>query len=246
MKISNIKTSNKLVENTNIVGKASCVINDTVAVNNINIRKSSNTGELYIQMPQMKNAVTGNYQDIAFPITKDGRNMINNNIIEHFIKPEAPNVEQGSCNGNITFSMYNTNESPVVSRGSLSIDDEFVVKDIRIINSKNNNLFVALPSGYNKSTKQNYTLVSPANKEAYKHIVDKALKAHQQNLHQAQSFKFKEVTGDEINLISQNTSVKFDVLDMKNQPGSYIIRFNSADQSKINAVLQTAVQQTKR
>lgn len=76
-----------------------------------------------------------------------------------------------------------------------------------------------MPSGYNKSTKQNYTLVSPANKEAYKHIVDKALKAHQQNLHQAQSFKFKEVTGDEINLISQNTSVKFDVLDMKINQG---------------------------
>lgn len=50
MTISNIKTTEKAIENTNIVGNASYIINNTLAVNNITIRKNNNTNEFYVQI----------------------------------------------------------------------------------------------------------------------------------------------------------------------------------------------------
>lgn len=252
MIINNIKTVEKAVENTNIVGNASCVINNTVAINNITIHKNSNTNELYVQMPQMKNARTGNCQDIVFPLDKEGRNYINNAIINQFFSKGNDNKTSiGQCSDNINCQLYNTNgNSSIVANGSITIDNELAVKGVKVVKSSNGNLFVALPSSYNKNTNKSYSIVAPASKDAYKKISNEALSTYKQSIENKQEnakatppaekeivfFSYKELTAEQIKKISTTTNVKFDCSDMQ-ENGNYIIRFNSNDKVVIDNAL---------
>ncbi|MEE1075640.1 MAG: septation protein SpoVG family protein, partial [Acutalibacteraceae bacterium] len=157
MVINNIKTSENKVENTNIIGKASCVVNGTVLVNDITIRLSKDN-KPYIQMPQMKNAKTGNYQDVAFPMTSEGRQELNNTIIQAFNNPQQA-VENSivPCSKNIDMQLINqkqdgSNKSNVVSRGTMVIDGEFAVKNVSVVINKQGEPFLSLPSSYSKKT----------------------------------------------------------------------------------------------
>lgn len=254
MIINNIKTTEKAVENTNIVGNASCIINNTVAVNNITIRKNSNTNEFYVQMPQMKNTKTGNYQDIVFPLNKECRDYLNSAIINHFFNNGNDNKKNiGQCSDNISCQLYNNtnSNSSIVANGSITIDNELVVKGVKVVKSNDDKLFVALPSSYNKNTNKSYSIVSPASKEAYGKISNKALSTYKQSVENKQEnvkvappaekeqafFSYKELTAEQMKRLSTTTTIKFDCSDMQKN-GNYIIRFNSNDKVVIDNALE--------
>lgn len=257
MIISNIKTTEKAIQNTNIVGNASCIINNTIAVNNITIRKNSTTNELYLQMPQMKNAKTGNYQDIVFPLNKECRDYLNSAIINQFFN-NGKDVNQsiGKCSNDIICQLYNNTNSntSVVANGSITIDNEWVVKGVKVVKSNDNKLFVALPSSYNKNTNKSYSIVSPASKEAYEKISSKALSEYQ-SINNTQSntkvappaekenavFSYKELTTAQIEKLSKSTNVKFDCSPVQKN-GNYIIRFSSNDKAIVENTIKTNTQ----
>lgn len=66
---------------TKTVAFASVTINDMVAINGIQIIDGKNG--LFPQMPQTKDA-SGEYRDIAFPVTKDLRLQLNTAIMDAF------------------------------------------------------------------------------------------------------------------------------------------------------------------
>lgn len=257
MIISNIKTTEKTVQNTNIVGNASCIINNTIAVNNITIRKNSTTNELYLQMPQMKNAKTGNYQDVVFPLNKECRDYLNNAVINQFFNNgKGVNQSIDNCSNDIICQLYNNTNSntSVVANGSITIDNEWVVKGVKIVTSNDNKLFVALPSSYNKNTKKSYSIVSPASKEAYEKISSKALFEYQ-SINNTQSntkvtppaekenivFSYKELTTTQIEKLSTSTSVKFDCSPVQKN-GNYIVRFSSNDKAIVDNAIKATTQ----
>lgn len=250
MQITNVKISTKEIPNTNIIGQASCVVNGTIAVNSITIRKT-NDGQLYVQMPQMKNTKTDKYQDIAFPLTADGRKQINEVILNHFnnkdISQQKTNAE---CSSNIQVSLFNTNSnneatSSLLARGSMSIDNEFVIKNVKVVVSKNGEPFMALPSSYNKSTKKSYSIIAPATKEAYKLLSNATLSAYKNNLLSTESYHFIELSEEQIEILSRNTDIKFDCGNI-NESGNCIVRINSADRAKAENALNLSVATQKK
>lgn len=220
MNITNIKTKKHEVEGTNIVGHASAVINGTIAVNNMAIRQNMQSGQIYLQMPQMKNAKTGNYSDVAFPVTAEARAELTDKILQMFSNTteNTTSVDNAQaptqCSDNIDVKMYNIKQSsnsnsPVLARGSVTIDDMFAIKGIQIIANKNGEPFVAYPSRYNKDTNKSFSIIAPASKAAYEAIAEKALAAYQSNIKAAESFGYVKITGDELEKIAA-TDIKIE------------------------------------
>lgn len=81
MKITSIKINK--YENKNTKGFASVTFDDLLCVTGITIIEGKNG--LFVSMPQAKNK-DGEYHDIVFPITKEGRKAINDKIIEEYKK----------------------------------------------------------------------------------------------------------------------------------------------------------------
>ena len=62
---------------------ASISINDVIAIRGLRVVEGSNG--LFVSMPQSKNG-SGEYQDIAFPLTVDLRNDISKSVLDEFLK----------------------------------------------------------------------------------------------------------------------------------------------------------------
>lgn len=241
MIVSNVRITEKAIANTNIIGTASCVINGTVAVSGISIRLSRDNKQ-YIQMPQMKNAKTGNYQDVAFPLTSEGRKEINEVILQAFNNPShIANNSKIPCSNDIDMQLINQkNDSnkpgTTVSRGTMVIDDEFAVKNVCVVVDNNGELFTSLPSSYNSKTNKSYPVISPASKDVYTFINKEAINTYTANANNNIQYSYKEVTEKQIEKLSKSTSVKFDCSSIGDN-GNYIIRFNKKDENTVNQTL---------
>lgn len=247
MIISNVKTTEKAVPNTNIIGTASCMINGTVSVNGITIRLSKDNKQ-YIQMPQMKNVNTGNYQDIAFPLTSEGRQELNNVILQAYNNPNhIANNSRISCSDNIDMQLINQkndNNKPgtTVSRGTIVIDDEFAVKNVCVVINNNGEPFTSLPSSYNSKTGKSYPIISPASKDVYAVINKAAIDTYVANANNIQ-YEYKEVTEPQIEKLSKGSSVKFECASFKD--GSFIIRYDKNDSNIVNQTLSNTATQKR-
>lgn len=248
MVINNIKTIHNKIENTNIIGKASCVVNGTVLVNDITIRLSKDE-KPYIQMPQMKNAKTGNYQDVAFPMTSEGRQELNNTIIQAFNNPQQA-VENSivPCSKNIDMQLINqkqdgSNKSNVVSRGTMVIDGEFAVKNVSVVINKQGEPFLSLPSSYSKKTNKSYSIISPVSKDVYATINKLAVDTYIANDNKNIQYEYKEVTESQIEKLSTESSIKFDCASFED--GSFIIRYDKNDSNVVNQTLNNIATQKR-
>lgn len=251
MKVTNVKASQKEVPGTGIIGYASCVINDTIAVNSITIRQSKSSGQAFMEMPQQKNAKTGNYQDVAFPITKDDRATISDVVLNKFYNPDSnQNNEKSESKADIDVQLYNVKsnkdaKSSVLARGSITIDNEFVIKGVKVVLNKEGKPFVSLPSSYNAASNESYSIIAPASKSAYTKISSAVLGAYQQNLKSAEKYLYAELTEKQIAALSSTTDIKFDIGKIQ-LDGSGVVRINSADKAKFEQVLGFTNQSQQR
>ncbi len=237
MEITSIKTTNREVAGTNIIGQASCIIDNAVAVNSILIRRANN-GQAYVQMPQQKNAKTEKYQDVAFPITTDGRTTISDEILKHFHNPDTPQNTESNKPCQIDVQLFNvqSDKSSVLARGSITVNNEFVVKGVKVVQNKDGIPFVSLPSSYNPNTKKSYSLISPANKNAYVRISDVVISAYNQNKQSAEEYVYENLTEQQLSKLSNTTDIKFDIGKVQ-EDGSAIVRINGADKPKLEQIL---------
>jgi stage V sporulation protein G len=61
---------------------ASCLVSNAVMITGIRVVEGRNG--LFISMPQKKNARTGDYSDIAFPISKEMREELSRSVLDEF------------------------------------------------------------------------------------------------------------------------------------------------------------------
>jgi len=73
----------KINTNNRIVALATIVINNSIAINDIKVLEGDNG--LFIGMPSRK-MKSGEYRDIAYPINKEIRQLIQNAITEEYNK----------------------------------------------------------------------------------------------------------------------------------------------------------------
>jgi|GEM_PF-4297508 len=241
MEITNIKAVQREVPGTNIIGNASCVINNTVAVNNITIRQSKNR-QIYMEMPQQKNAKTGNYQDVAFPLNKEARAAISDAVLSEFYKSNSQQHNKSTDSiSDIEVQLYNVKSNKdtkpsVLAQGSITLDNEFVIKGVKVVLSKEGKQFISLPSSYNSATNKRYSIIAPASKEAYTKISNAVLGAYRENLKIAEEYLYAELTGEQIASLSSKTNIKFDIGKVQSD-GSSIVRINKVDKAKFEQAL---------
>lgn len=79
-------------ENSNIIGLASIVLNDSFAVSNVSVVEGKNG--MFVAMPSYK--AGSKYRDVCFPITKEFREKINNAVLKTYqqAKEQAMQEEQ--------------------------------------------------------------------------------------------------------------------------------------------------------
>lgn len=81
MKISEIRITK--YENNNTLGFASVTFDNLLCVTGITILKKKDSDEKFISFPQNKNK-NGEYHDIVFPITKEGRKAITEKVLKAY------------------------------------------------------------------------------------------------------------------------------------------------------------------
>lgn len=88
MKITSVNVRVTDKENSRMKGIASILVEDCFAIHDIRIIEGDN--DLFIAMPSRKTA-TGEYRDIAHPITPECREMITKAVLDAYnleLKPE--------------------------------------------------------------------------------------------------------------------------------------------------------------
>ena len=90
MKITSVTVRKFEKENSRMKGIASVLLDECFAIHDIRVIEGDNN--LFIAMPSRKTA-TGEYRDIAHPITQEARKMFEDAILEEFNKEEAPAPE---------------------------------------------------------------------------------------------------------------------------------------------------------
>ena len=78
-----VRTYPILEPKNNVMANASVTINDLIAINGIRVVEGSNG--LFATMPQTKDS-KGNYRDVAFPVTKELRQQLNEAIVNQYAK----------------------------------------------------------------------------------------------------------------------------------------------------------------
>jgi stage V sporulation protein G len=61
---------------------ASCLVSNAIMITGIRIVEGKNG--LFVSMPQKKNSKTGDYSDVAFPVSKEMREELSRSILEEF------------------------------------------------------------------------------------------------------------------------------------------------------------------
>jgi stage V sporulation protein G len=72
---------------------ASCLVSNAVMITGIRVVEGKNG--LFISMPQKKNAKTGDFSDIAFPISKEMREELSRSVLDEFERT-ANSLETGA------------------------------------------------------------------------------------------------------------------------------------------------------
>lgn len=85
MKVTDIQIRKVEKENSKLVGVATIVLNESIAIHDIKIINGEKG--LFIAMPNRKSA-DGKYRDVVHPINQETRTMFEEAIIEEYNKSE--------------------------------------------------------------------------------------------------------------------------------------------------------------
>jgi stage V sporulation protein G len=97
------------------VAFASVTINDMIAINGIQVIDGKNG--LFAQMPQTKDA-KGEYRDIAFPVTKELRQMLNDTVLTKYAEEKSKvSVKDTIKDGQAAAKEKPAKEAPAASKG---------------------------------------------------------------------------------------------------------------------------------
>ncbi len=167
---------------------ASITLNNCFVVHNIKVIEGEKG--LFIAMPSTKNS-KGIYVDIAHPINRETRQMIEekvNKAFQEMVDKEESKMEMGTFENkdsqsnfqvtNVKVNLYPNSKTRLRGKASITLNDCFVVHGIKIIEGERS-LFIAMPS--TKNSKGVYIdIAHPITQETRQMIEEKCKKVFQE------------------------------------------------------------------
>jgi stage V sporulation protein G len=161
---------------------ASVAIDDLIAIRGIRVVEGENG--LFMTMPQSQDKKTEEYHDIAFPLTRELREEMNNAVVEEYLYMSGlphdqriyNKVEMDDMNGknaddvslDIRVFPLNNPQGSTKAFASVSIDDLVAIRGIRVVEGKNG-VFMAMPQSKDKNG-DHHDIAFPLNGELRKAI----------------------------------------------------------------------------
>lgn len=220
---------------------ASVTVDNAVVINSIAVKQNSQTGELYVQMPQKFNKSKGAYEDVAFPITPAARDELVGKVIAKYNNPsisydirDKVNIEP-DISANIS-KYQKPLENGKIGAGTLTVGDSFVIRNVNAYQSEKGQ-FYQMPS-YKALSGEFKSIVAPASKEMHKKITDvvKTEINTEYSYRSVDNETFQKLRDTCPDLFKQCSSS-----DGKNVK----IKFDTADKEKINETLGNIVNAAK-
>lgn len=249
-----LSSISKIENGTNVKALASVVINGELAVRGIKVMEGENGA--FVAMPSKKYG--SEYHEMAFPITAEARETLNNVVMDNYnkliaspektLKNELPPAERSSSSIKVKLKpVENENYSSIKAVGRITVDSCFVVNDVKVMTNSEDKAFVSMPS-YQTNTGDYSQYAFPITKELHEKL-DKAVLGEYQSLDKVEykGVKYAELGGkDEIaHLAKQNNTFaaslmgELDKAGVKYQAkieGMTTISVNKADKAKLDSI----------
>lgn len=174
-----------------IKGLATISFGDEFKVRKVAIMENRN-GELFVSMPSYRTKTVdedGNpvFKDICNPITKEFRESLYNAILESFKTGEEVTVmeKEGELDFSVRAIALDDNGQPTKGIARLYLEEGFVVNNMNIVEGKDGNMFLTMPSYKTKS-------LDEEGKPVYRDVCYPTTKELRQKIQDAALATFKE------------------------------------------------------
>lgn len=145
-----VSSISKIENGSKVKALANVVINGELAVRGVKVMEGEKGA--FVAMPSKKMGY--DYADVAFPITKDAREALNNAVMKSYeqlmsssektLKNDIPTAERPVSSVSVQLKAVEKNS--LKAAGQITIDGCFVVKDVKVLNGSENKPFVSMPS----------------------------------------------------------------------------------------------------
>lgn len=236
---------------------ANVVINNEFSVRGVRVVEGEKGA--FVAMPSKK--IGSDYTDVAFPITKEAREAINNAVLKSYeqlmaspektIKNNLPTAEQSKSSVSVQLKPVENN-AHIKAAGQVTIDGCIVVKDVKVLATEGKPPFVSMPS-YQTQAGDYSQYAMPITKDMHEKL-DKAVLG---SFHSLGKVEYKGVKYAELgdkseiaalpkqnNVFAQKIMAELDKAGIKYQArieDKTTIFVNKADLSKATAIKDSLV-----
>ncbi len=155
-----VSSMTQLNGNNNVKALANVIINGEIAVNGIKVMQGEKG--LFVAMPSKK--VGGEFMDVAHPITDKAYQQLSSAVLtdysklassgERTMRNELAADKSKPVTSQISVSLRPVSGGKsVVAAGQVSIDECFVIKDVKVVKAAGKPEFAAMPSYQNQNGK---------------------------------------------------------------------------------------------
>lgn len=255
-----VSSISKIENGGNVKALASVVINGELAVRGIKVMEGENGA--FVAMPSKK--FGSEYYEMAFPITAEAREALNNAVMENYnkliaspektLKNELPPAERSSSSIKVQLKEVNNNSS-IKAAGQITVNDSFVIKDVKVMTNSEDKAFVSMPS-YQTNTGDYSQYAFPITKELHEKL-DKAVLGEYQSLGSKVEYKgvkYAELgdKDDIAHLAKQNNTFAARLMGELDKAGvkyqakiadTTTISVNKADKAKLDSIKEKLVKE---
>lgn len=256
-----LSSISKIENGTNVKALASVVINGELAVRGIKVMEGENGA--FVAMPSKKYG--SEYHEMAFPITAEARETLNNVVMDNYnkliaspektLKNELPPAERSSSSIKVKLKpVENENYSSIKAVGRITVDSCFVVNDVKVMTNSEDKAFVSMPS-YQTNTGDYSQYAFPITKELHEKL-DKAVLGEYQSLGKVEykGVKYAELgdKDDIAHLAKQNNTFAASLMGELDKAGvkyqakiadTTTISVNKADKAKLDSIKEKLVKE---
>lgn len=168
-----VSSISKIDNGGGVKALANVVINGELAVRGVKVMEGEKGA--FVAMPSKK--MGADYADVAFPITKEAREALNNAVMKSYeqlkaspektIKNDVPTADHATSS--VSVSLKAVDKNNLKAAGQITLDGCFVVRDVKVLTGSENKPFVSMPS-YQTQTGDYAQYALPITKEFHEKL----------------------------------------------------------------------------
>ena len=145
-----VSSISKIDNGGGVKALANVVINGELAVRGVKVMEGEKGA--FVAMPSKKMGT--DYADVAFPITKEAREALNNAVMKSYeqlmaspektLKNDIPAADHATSS--VSVSLKAVDKNSLKAAGQITLDGCFVVRDVKVLTGSENKPFVSMPS----------------------------------------------------------------------------------------------------